>query len=64
MVMQFLKKAGLGVMMTMISLAAHAEYTWNFPMPATPMAADTLHVHNKFMVIVMITLPSRFLLKS
>lgn len=54
MVMQFLKKAVLGVMMTMTSLVAHAEYTWNFPMPATPMAADTLHVHNKFMVIVMI----------
>ena len=54
MVMQFLKKAGLSVMLLMISLAAHAEYTWNFPMPATPMALDTLHVHNKFMVIVMI----------
>ncbi len=54
MVMQFLKKAGLGVLLAMLSMAAHAEFTWNFPTPATPMAMDTLHVHNKFMVIVMI----------
>lgn len=31
-----------------------AEFTWNFPTPVTPMAEDTLHVHNKFMVITMI----------
>ncbi|MEK9940363.1 MAG: cytochrome c oxidase subunit II transmembrane domain-containing protein, partial [Methylotenera sp.] len=29
-----------------------ADYSWNFPEPVTPMALDTLHVHNKFMVIV------------
>jgi cytochrome c oxidase subunit 2 len=35
------------------SLSAHAEYAWNFPEPVTPMALDTLHVHNKFMLISM-----------
>lgn len=54
MVMQFLKKIGLGMLLAMTSIAAYAEYTWNFPKPVTPMALDTLHVHNKFMVIVMI----------
>lgn len=28
-----------------------AEYAWNFPDPVTPLALDTLHVHNKFMLI-------------
>ena len=31
--------------------AAHAEIRWTFPEPATPLAADTLHVHNLFMTI-------------
>ncbi|MEZ0330919.1 MAG: cytochrome c oxidase subunit II [Methylophilaceae bacterium] len=35
-------------------LIAHADYSWNFPKPATPMALDTLQVHNKFMIIVMV----------
>lgn len=30
---------------------AHAEYAWNFPEPVTPLALDTLHVHNEFMLI-------------
>ena len=54
MVMQFLRKAGLGLILAMTSLIAHAEYAWNFPKPVTPMALDTLHVHNKFMVVTMI----------
>jgi cytochrome c oxidase subunit 2 len=36
------------------SFAVHADYAWNFPKPVTPMAEDTLHVHNKFMVITMV----------
>jgi cytochrome c oxidase subunit 2 len=44
----------MGLMFAVWSLAAHAEYAWNFPKPVTPMAADTLHVHNKFMVIIMV----------
>lgn len=53
MVFQFLKKIGIGLIFAVWSLAAHAEYAWNFPKPVTPMAADTLHVHNKFMLIIM-----------
>ena len=33
------------------AVPAHAEYAWNFPDPVTPLALDTLHVHNKFMLI-------------
>lgn len=49
--MQVLKKIGLGIAVMLASLNAFADYAWNFPLPATPMAADTLHVHNKFMTI-------------
>ena len=54
MALKLIKKVGLGLMFALWSLAAHAEYSWNFPKPVTPMAADTLHVHNKFMVIIMV----------
>lgn len=54
MVIQFLKKASLGLILAFISFAVHAEYSWNFPKPVTPVALDTLHVHNKFMVIIMV----------
>jgi len=53
MAFQFLKKIGLGLMLAVWSLAAHANYAWNFPKPVTPMALDTLHVHNEFMAIIM-----------
>jgi cytochrome c oxidase subunit 2 len=52
--MRFLNRIFTFVMLSLMSFVATAEYTWNFPKPATPMALDTLHVHNKFMVIVMI----------
>jgi cytochrome c oxidase subunit 2 len=32
--------------------AAQAEYSWSFPTPATPIARDTLHIHNQFMLII------------
>lgn len=51
--MQVLKKIGLGLATFMASLSAYADYSWNFPEPVTPMALDTLHVHNKFMLITM-----------
>jgi cytochrome c oxidase subunit II len=54
MALQLIKKAGLGLMFALWSLAAHADLSWNFPKPVTPMAEDTLHVHNKFMVIIMV----------
>lgn len=49
--MQVFKKIGLGFAAMLASLNACADYAWNFPLPATPMATDTLHVHNKFMLI-------------
>lgn len=51
--MQVLKKIGLGLAVLLASLSAYADYSWNFPEPVTPMALDTLHVHNKFMLICM-----------
>ena len=47
-------KISLALSTMLASLAAHAEYSWNFPEPVTPMALDTLHVHNKFMLITMV----------
>ncbi len=51
MLMQSMKKTGLGLLFSLMSVSAFADYTWNFPEPATPMALDTLHVHNEFMTI-------------
>ncbi len=51
--MQVLKRIGLGLVVFLASLSAYADYSWNFPEPVTPMALDTLHVHNKFMLISM-----------
>jgi cytochrome c oxidase subunit 2 len=31
---------------------AFAEYRWNFPPPVTPIARDTLAIHNEFMLII------------
>jgi len=31
---------------------ALADFTWNFPKPVTPIARDTLNIHNEFMVII------------
>lgn len=52
--MQFLNKLFIGLFFTLTSLGALADFSWNFPTPATPMALDTLQVHNKFMVIIMV----------
>jgi len=47
------RKFSLGISAMLASLSARADYAWNFPEPVTPMALDTLHVHNKFMLISM-----------
>ena len=47
------RKISLGISAMLASLSARADYAWNFPEPVTPMALDTLHVHNKFMLISM-----------
>lgn len=32
--------------------STHAEYMFNFPAPATPLAEDILRLHNQFMLII------------
>jgi len=32
--------------------AALADFSWNFPEPVTPIARDTLKIHNEFMLII------------
>jgi len=54
MLTQFIKNKWLLLSGLLLSMQASAEITWNFPTPVTPMAEDTLHVHNKFMLIVMV----------
>ena len=54
MVKQGMKNVGLGLLLSLTAIRANADYSWNFPLPATPMALDTLHVHNKFMTITAI----------
>lgn len=51
MVTQGMKNVGLGLLLSLAAIHANADYSWNFPEPVTPMALDTLHVHNKFMVV-------------
>ena len=53
-VQSLFKRLALGLSLLIVSLSALADYTWNFPKPVTPVAQDTLHVHNFFMVIVMV----------
>ena len=36
------------------STVAYADYQWNFPEPVTPIARDTMHVHNLFSVICIV----------
>jgi len=52
--MQGMKKLGASAVALFYSLSARADFTFNFPEPVTPMALDTLHVHNKFMLITAI----------
>lgn len=51
--MRGLKQIGLGLAAATGSMAAWAGYSWNFPEPVTPIAHETLHVHNLFMVIAL-----------
>ncbi|HYN55068.1 MAG TPA: cytochrome c oxidase subunit II [Methylotenera sp.] len=54
MVKQGMKSVGLGLLLSLTAIRASADYSWNFPEPVTPMALDTLNVHNKFMLITAI----------
>jgi cytochrome c oxidase subunit 2 len=35
-------------------VAAFADYSFNFPPPVTPIARETLHVHNLFMAVILV----------
>jgi len=51
---QAMNKLCFTLLLLLTAPQVFADYSWNFPEPVTPMALDTLHVHNKFMVIVAI----------
>lgn len=52
--MHVFRKLGVALTALLASVNAYADLQWNFPEPVTPMALDTLHVHNKFMIITAI----------
>ncbi|MFY7939473.1 MAG: cytochrome c oxidase subunit II [Burkholderiaceae bacterium] len=51
--MQGIKKAIIGLTTLAASAAAVAGYSWTFPEPVTPIAHETLKIHNLFMVIAL-----------
>ncbi len=51
--MNGLTKRLLGVAAALPCSASWAAYNWSFPQPVTPIAHETLHVHNLFMVIAL-----------
>lgn len=52
--MRGLKKWMAGAFAALVAQSVLAGYTWNFPEPVTPIARETLHVHNLFMIIILI----------
>jgi cytochrome c oxidase subunit 2 len=42
----------LGLLAALLPSLAIADYRWNFPTPVTPIARNTLHIHNEFMIII------------
>ena len=42
------------VLAALMPSPARADYSWNFPTPVTPIARDTLHIHNFFMIVITI----------
>jgi cytochrome c oxidase subunit 2 len=43
-----------GFAVLLFSGTARAEYRFNFPEPVTPVARETLHIHNEFMLVITI----------
>lgn len=54
MSMRSVKQIILGAASALMSAAALADYKFNFPEPVTPIARETLHVHNLFMIIILV----------
>src|SRR5574343_52514 len=46
--------ARLFALSALLPSAANAAYSFNFPEPVTPIARETLHIHNEFMLIITI----------
>lgn len=46
------RRAALVVLSCAAWRTAHADFQWNFPTPVTPIARDTLAIHNEFMLII------------
>ncbi|MBK8385745.1 MAG: cytochrome c oxidase subunit II [Candidatus Accumulibacter propinquus] len=52
---RFCLRAGisfLGLLLAVVPSLARADYSWNFPRPVTPIARDTLEIHNHFMIVI------------
>jgi len=52
--MRGLSRTVAGLAAVLPPLAAWADFSWNFPEPVTPIAHETLKVHNLFMLIITI----------
>jgi len=52
--MRSLYKFGLSLGLALSAAAASAGYVFNFPEPVTPIARETLHMHNLVMVVILI----------
>lgn len=53
-VVAWLKKTVCLLIPFILPGVAHAAYNFNFPEPVTPIARETLHIHNEFMLIITI----------
>ncbi len=53
-VVAWLKKAICLLMSFILPGIANAAFNFNFPEPVTPIARETLHIHNEFMLIITI----------
>ncbi|HJW23568.1 MAG TPA: cytochrome c oxidase subunit II [Rhodocyclaceae bacterium] len=45
-------RRALPIALLAASAGAFADFTWNFPEPVTPVAHETLKIHNEFMIII------------
>ncbi len=52
--MRSLYKFGLSIGLALGSAMSFAGYAFNFPEPVTPIARETLHMHNLVMVVILI----------
>ena len=43
-------------------ISASADYSFNFPEPVTPIARETLHIHNEFMLVISLAITCAYTL--